>query len=157
MTNLILTLDIGKTNISKRILWDLYADGEFLANGISPYAQGYSGSEREIRDISFADGLVDACRSIKSRLEDKNLVAANLVIKVPSSRLASMINEFTSWGRTSSFKDDLAEKILTALDPLPMQIHALVTRGNDVKDATPTRVDSLMEEASFDFKEEDNG
>ena len=157
MTNLILTLDIGKTNISKRILWDLYADGEFLANGISPYPQGYSGSEREIRDISFADGLVDACRSIKSRLEDKNLVAANLVIKVPSSRLASMINEFTSWGRTSSFKDDLAEKILTALDPLPMQIHALVTRGNDVKDATPTRVDSLMGEASFDFKEEDNG
>jgi hypothetical protein len=155
MTNLVVALTIGATGNSKRVLWDITKDGTAVAQGIQRYAVDYPGNDREKRDISLADGLVDACRSVKGRLESENLVAANLVIVVPSSRLVEMINNFTSWGRSSAFKDDMAERIITALDPLPMKISAVLSRNRAVSEGAPTKgIDSLAD-AGLDFDQED--
>ena len=151
MTNLVVTLTLGTSNHAKRVLWDITKDGMPVARGIQRYAVDYMGNDREQRDISLADGLVDACRSVKGRIESENLVAANLVIVVPSSRLVEMINNFTSWGRSSAFKDDMAERIITALDPLPMKISAVLSRNRVVSEGAPTKgIDSLAD-AGLDF------
>lgn len=155
MTNLVIALTIGTSGNSKRVLWDITKDGSAVAQGIQRYASEYKGNDREQRDISLADGLVDACRSVKGRLESENLVAANLVIVVPSSRLVEMINNFTSWGRSSAFKDDMAERIITALDPLPMKISAVLSRNRVVSEGAPTKgIDSLAD-AGLNFDQED--
>ena len=155
MTNLVVALTIGAAGNSKRVLWDITKDGTAVAQGIQRYAVDYPGNDREKRDISLADGLVDACRSVKGRLESENLVAANLVIVVPSSRLVEMINNFTSWGRSSAFKDDMAERIITALDPLPMKISAVLSRNRAVSEGAPTKgIDSLAD-AGLNFDQED--
>lgn len=155
MTNLVVALTIGASENSKRVLWDITKDGTAVAQGIQRYAVDYPGNDREKRDISLADGLVDACRSVKGRLESENLVAANLVIVVPSSRLVEMINNFTSWGRSSAFKDDMAERIITALDPLPMKISAVLSRNRAVSEGAPTKgIDSLAD-AGLNFDQED--
>lgn len=158
MTNLVVALALGASGNAKRVLWDITKDGTLLAQGIQRYAVEYRGNDREKRDISLADGLVDACRSVKSRLESENLVAADLVIVVPSSRLVEMINNFTFWGRSSSFKDDMAERIITALDPLPMTISVVLRRNRVVSEGAPTKgIDSLAD-AGWNFdKEEYNG
>lgn len=154
MTNLVVALTIGDSGNSKRVLWDITKDGMPVAQGIQRYAVDYRGNDREQRDISLADGLVDACRSVKGRIESENLVAANLVIVVPSSRLVEMINNFTSWGRSSAFKDDMAERIITALDPLPMKISAVLSRNRAVSEGAPTKgIDSLVD-AGLDFDKE---
>lgn len=155
MTNLVIALTIGASGNSKRVLWDITKDGSAVARGIQRYASDYKGNDREQRDISLADGLVDACRSVKGRLESENLVATNLVIVVPSSRLVEMINNFTSWGRSSAFKDDMAERIITALDPLPMKISAVLSRNRVVSEGAPTKgIDSLAD-AGLNFDQED--
>lgn len=155
MTNLVVALTIGDSGNSKRVLWDITKDGMPVAQGIQRYVVDYRGNDREQRDISLADGLVDACRSVKGRIESENLVAANLVIVVPSSRLVEMINNFTSWGRSSAFKDDMAERIITALDPLPMKISAVLSRNRAVSEGAPTKgIDSLAD-AGLDFDKEE--
>lgn len=146
MTNLVVALTLGTSDNVKRVLWDVTKDGTVIAQGIQRYAVNYKGNDREKRDVSLADGLVDACRSVKGRLESENLVAANLVIVVPSSRLVEMINNFTSWGRSSAFKDDMAERIITALDPLPMKISAVLNRNRAVSEGAPTKgIDNLTD------------
>lgn len=145
MTNLVVALTLGTSDNVKRVLWDVTKDGTVIAQGIQRYAVNYKGNDREKRDVSLADGLLDACRSVKGRLESENLVAANLVIVVPSSRLVEMINNFTSWGRSSAFKDDMAERIITALDPLPMKISAVLSRNRVVSEGAPTKgIDNLV-------------
>lgn len=154
MTNLVVALTLGTSDNVKRVLWDVTKDGIVIAQGIQRYAVNYEGNDREKRDVSLADGLLDACRSVKGRLESESLVAANLVIVVPSSRLVEMINNFTSWGRSSAFKDDMAERIITALDPLPMKISAVLSRNRAVSEGAPSKGIDNLTDAGWTFDKE---
>lgn len=133
----------------KRVVWDLSREGKVLVNGAVACPNDVMDS-RDSRDMALMTGIEDASRSLVGMLETEGLVGSSLVIRVPSSRIESMLSDYRPWGRASKARLKLGSVMLKALDKIPMKMSAVCSRNNEVSSGKSRR-DTFLSDSPLEF------